>query len=257
VEGAIEFEIKRQIELIEKGEKVIQETRGWDEVKGKTFSQRVKESANDYRYFPDPDLPKLSVTMSEEFSHSRLNEELPQLPLEKRVKYKDLGLSREQSEILVSDFRLGTFFDSVLMHTGSDADVAKLVSNYLTSDLLPLFEERGFEAVTNSRTFSELMCMVAKDEISSRVAKDLLVEVVFEGKDPRDLATQRNLLQSSSVEDLYPLVDEIIRNHESVVLEYRAGKETALQFLVGQGMKLSKGSANPKMLLDLFKKRLS
>ena len=257
VEGAIEFEIKRQIELIEKGEKVIQETRGWDEVKGKTFSQRVKESANDYRYFPDPDLPKLSITMSEEFSHSRLNEELPELPVEKRVKYKDLGLSREQSEILVSDFRLGSFFDSVLIQADNNADVAKLVGNYLTSDLLPLFEKRGFEIVPNSKTFAELMSMVANDEISSRVAKDLLVEVVFEDKDPHNLATERNLMQSSSAEALHPLIDEIIKNHESVVAEYRAGKESALQFLLGQGMKLSRGSANPKMLMDLFKQRLS
>jgi aspartyl-tRNA(Asn)/glutamyl-tRNA(Gln) amidotransferase subunit B len=257
VEGAIEFEIKRQIELIEKGENVIQETRGWDEVKGKTFSQRVKESANDYRYFPDPDLPKLSVTMSDEFSYSRLNEELPELPVKKRLKYKDLGLSREQSEILISDFKLGTFFDSLLEHTRNSIDVAKLASNYLTSDLLPLIEERGPEAVLDSSTFAALMGMVAQAEISSRVAKDLLVEVVFESKDPHELAKERNLLQSSVAEDLYPLVDEIIKNHESVVLEYRAGKESALQFLVGQGMKLSRGSANPKMLLDLFKQRLS
>lgn len=256
VEGAIEFEIKRQIEIIEKGEKVIQETRGWDEVKGKTFSQRVKESANDYRYFPDPDLPKLSVTMSDEFSYSRLNEELPDLPLKKRIKYKDLGLSREQSEILVSDFRLGTFFDLVLTHVEADSIVAQIASNYVTTDLLPLLEQRSLDVVLDSKSFAELMCMVVMNEISSRVAKDLLPEVVFEGKDPHELATERNLLQNSSAEALYPLIDEIIKNHENVVVEYRAGKESALQFLVGQGMKLSRGSANPKMLLDLFKQRL-
>ena len=256
VEGAIEFEIKRQIELIEKGEKVIQETRGWDEVKGRTFSQRVKESANDYRYFPDPDLPKLSMTMSEEFPQSRISEELPELPEKKRLKYKDLGLSREQSEILVSDLSLGKFYDSVLVHKGGEAVVAKLVANYLTSDLLPLFEQRGFDTLLNSKTFAELMDMVQKNEISSRVAKDLLVEVVFEGKDPRDLAKERNLLQSSSEDALLPLVDQVVRQHEQVVMEYKAGKETALQFLVGQGMKLSKGSANPQVLLELFRKHI-
>ena len=256
VEGAIEFEIKRQVALLEEGGKVIQETRGWDEAMGKTFSQRIKESANDYRYFPDPDLPKLSVTMSDEFSLSRLSEELPELPIKKRLKYNDLGLSREQIEIIISNSTIGNFFESTLSYLNDDTAIAKLVGNYITTDLLPALENNDSHVVPDSRTFSELMLMVAHAEISSRVAKDLLSEVVFEGKNPRDLATLRNLFQSSSEEALVSLVDEILKNHEGVVLEYKEGKESALQFLVGQGMKLSKGSANPEVLLNIIKKKL-
>ena len=256
VEGAIEYETKRQIALIEKGEKVIQETRGWDEVKCRTFSQRIKESAHEYRYFPDPDLPKLSVALYEEFSQSRLNEEIPELPNKKRLKYSDLGLSREQIEILVSDFKLGSFFDKALKYANSDIVVSKLLGNYLTSDLLPYFESESSAAEPNAEMFVNLMRMVSNAEVSSRVAKDILLEVVFNAQNPYEVAKERNLLQSSSEENLYPLVDRIVAVHENVVREYKAGKESALQFLVGQGMKLSKGSANPKTLMDLFKKRL-
>ncbi|MFZ2252678.1 MAG: Asp-tRNA(Asn)/Glu-tRNA(Gln) amidotransferase subunit GatB [Minisyncoccia bacterium] len=257
VEGAIEFEIKRQIEAIEKGEKVIQETRGWDEVKGKTFSQRIKESANDYRYFPDPDLPKLNVTLSEELSVSSLSETMSMLPNEKRSKYSDLGITREQIELIISDIEVDNFFNNALNAASSNSESAKLIANYLTSNLFPLRTESVSMSTWNYTNFVELIKMIKNNEINSRVAKDMLVDVVLDGQDPKKIATERGLLQTSTDEALLPIVTSLIESNPAVVEEYKNGKESALQFLVGQGMKLSKGSANPKVLLELIRKQLS
>lgn len=253
VEGAIEFEIKRQIESIEKGEKVVQETRGWDEAKGKTFSQRLKESANDYRYFPDPDLPKMNMTLSDDLSVSRLSETMPELPEIKRLKYSNLGLTREQVELIISDIDLDTFFKKTLCSISNSSDSSKLVANYLTSDLISL---RTSEIPVSSwypDMFGALVEMIRCNEVSSRVAKDLLNDVVILGGDPKTIASERGLLQTSTNEALLPMVTELIEQNPAVVAEYKNGKESALQFLVGQGMKLSKGSANPKVLLELIK----
>lgn len=252
VEGAIDYEIKRQIAAIESGEKVVQETRGWDEAKGKTFSQRVKESANDYRYFPDPDLPKLNLSLL-----SRIHENMPELPNNKREKYKDLGLTTEQIEVIIFNAEADNFFNKVVNELHEDSRAAKLMGNYLTTDILPLLDSENTWERANHQMFAALILMILEDKITSRVAKDLLKEVVFEGKDPLTLATERGLLQNTSSETLLPMVKEIIASNMKVVEEYKAGKETSLQFLVGQGMKLSKGSANPKILLELIKKSIN
>jgi aspartyl-tRNA(Asn)/glutamyl-tRNA(Gln) amidotransferase subunit B len=255
VEGAIEYEIKRHIELIEKGEKVIQETRGWDEVKGKTFSQRIKESANDYRYFPDPDLPKLNLTLSNEVSLSRIKEEMPILPEKKREKYKDIGLAREQIELIIGDLETDAFFNKAIVACEDNPKKVKLTANYLATDLFPLFATRGIN-MANPALFAELVDMVYEDKITSRVAKDLLAEVVFDGVSPSAVTEDRGLIQTHSDESLLPIVTELIANNQSVVDEYRNGKEASLQYLVGQGMKASKGSANPKVLAELIKKQI-
>ena len=257
VEGAIDFEIKRQIESIERGEKVIQETRGWDEVKGKTFSQRIKESANDYRYFPDPDLPKLNTTLSEELSVSSLSETMPMLPEDKRSKYNDLGITREQIELIISDIEVDSFFNKALEVASYNPESAKLIANYLTSNLFPLRAEGVSMNSWHYENFVELIEMIRSNEINSRIAKDLLADVVLMGQDPRKIATERGLLQTSSDETLLPIVISLIEANPQVVSEYKNGKESALQFLVGQGMRLSKGSANPKILLELIRKHLS
>ena len=252
VEGAIEYEIKRHIDVLERGEKIIQETRGWDEIKGKTFSQRVKESANDYRYFPDPDLPKLDITKINELSSEQLLASMPILPSEKREKYRNLGLTIEQIEIIISDMEVDTFFDRAVDGVGHNPQDSRLLANYLITDLLPLVSEHGIQNC-HAEQFVKLVRMIKDDKITSRVAKNLLSEVVIEGEDAENLATERGLLQSNSHEALIPLVVQILEENVGVVAEYKAGKESALQFLVGQGMKLSKGSANPKLLIELFK----
>ncbi len=257
VEGAIAFEIKRQIDALERGEKLVQETRGWDEAKGKTFSQRVKESANDYRYFPDPDLPKLDLTKSERLSVSRIQETMPLLPTEKREKYRNLGLTIEQTEIVIAQSPIDNFFSRIVESAQSDMEISRLAANYLITDLLPRVSSIDVLVSAHAEYFASLMQMLKDGKITSRVAKDILLEVVIEGNDPVALATERGLLQNNSEEGLVEVITAVIDANPTVVADYKAGKEASVQFLVGQGMKLSKGSANPKVLLELFKKHLS
>lgn len=253
VEGAIEYELKRQIELLEQGGKIIQETRGWDEAKGKTFSQRVKESAHDYRYFPDPDLPKLSIDKE---VVSRITEAMPELPGKKREKYKELGLTIEQTEIIISDISTDNFFRRGVEILTGDREMVRLFANYLVTDLLSILKQGGNIESCSSESFAKLIVMLKEERITSRVAKDLLREVVLEGLDPEKLAGERGLIQNDSKEVLSAIVERIIRENEGVVAEYRAGKEASLQYLIGQGMKLSKGSANPKVLAELIREKL-
>ncbi len=246
VENAILFEVKRQVELLERGERVMQETRGWDENKFKTFSQRKKESANDYRYFPDPDLPKLDL--SKVTLLSRIRETMPELPDKKRAKYKDLGLSREQIETIIGRTVLVEFYEGVLVLTNSEKDESLLAANYLTSDIVPLLQTHGKLNIDFAPHFVALVRMLRKGSINSRTAKDLLPEVVFAGLDPESLVRERGLLQNSSEDEIVRIVTEVISNNESVVSDYKAGKTSVLQFLIGQGMKIGKGSANPEVL---------
>ncbi len=255
VEAAIEYEVKRQVELIERGEKVIQETRGWDENKGKTFAQRIKESANDYRYFPDPDLPKLNVQASPSISLSRLRENMPELPEIKRLKYTNLGLSIKQVEMIVSNSELDVFLTEC-MQSINDDKVIRLAANYLTTDLIPLLNSRS---ITNASigNFVALIGLISEGKITSRVAKDILSEVVFDGKDPIILVTERGLLMDNSSDSLTDAVTQIIKENPAVALEYKNGKEAALQFLVGQGMRITKGSADPSLLRTLLHEQIN
>jgi len=249
VEASIIYEVKRQTNCIEKGESVVQETRGWDEQKGKTVSQRIKESAEDYRYFPDPDLPKLEI--------SRLKVDLPELPGKKRLKYSNLGIARKQIEVIISDTKLRNFFDMLVMEDLTNTQVI-LAGNYLTSDIQALLAEDDTLTLENAHrdTFIALITLVDGGTINSRVAKDLLREVVFEGKNPEKIAAERGLLQKSSEDELTKIVEEILIEHPAVVEEFKSGKEEALQFLVGQGMKATRGSANPTMLVELLRKQI-
>ena len=253
VEGAIAFEIDRQIKLLEEGGELIQETRGWDEVNLRTFSQRVKETAKDYRYFPDPDIPKIQI------NPSLLSEIMPKLPNEKREIYQNLGLTRDSVELIISDMEMDSFFSSLveggLLQT---PEAVKLAANYVTSDLVALLAADTALKLSTLPTaaFAELMNMLAGNEINSRIAKDLLPELFSAQKLPRELATERNLLQISDASALESIIKEIIEANPTVAAEYKAGKEASIQFFVGQGMKATRGSANPTLLLESFKKAL-
>lgn len=257
VEGAIAYEIERQIATLEKGEKLAQETRGWDEVKLRTFTQRSKETAKDYRYFPDPDIPKLKVDEYSAFDKTRLAEIMPELPEEKRKKYEDIGLSNNQIELIIANKNLDEMF-AVLVNEadlGATPEVLKAASNYLTSDALALLQQ-GKSMLLSAKHFATLMKMVVADSINSRVAKDLLTEIFETDVDPQVLAKERGLLQASDPAALQPVVDAVIAAHGGVVAEYVGGKDASLQFLVGQGMKQSRGAANPGVLAELFRKTL-
>ena len=255
VEKAIAYEIKRQIEVLEGGGKVAQETRGWDEGKQETFSQREKESSHDYRYFPDPDLPKLKLSEISEFSPEILNKEMPELPWNKRSRLvKDYGLKGEAAELFVQNTELGAFFESV--SAGRTPDFIKLASNYITSDLLALLKEKTGNIFSNVGGFIKLMEMIVSRKLSSRGAKDILLIMHSEGGDPEEIAESRGLKQESNEEKLREIVEKIVSENSEAVAQFKSGKESAIQFLVGQGMKEAKGSANPQVLKTLFLEKL-
>lgn len=248
VEQAIDFELKRQKEVLEKGEKVIQETRGWDELKGVTFSQRLKESSHDYRYFPDPDLPKLRLSQINEFSN--LHETLPELPAAKRARLTSLGLKAEDVELLVSDLILGQWFDQVVTSLSPESLILTAV-NYTTSDLQSALKTGA--KLPDPAHFAELISLVGSGEISSRGAKDILAVMLKDGGAPREIAQAKNLFQSSDTDALGKIIDQVIADNAAVFADFKSGNDKVLQFLVGQGMKVSGGSANPQLLADLFK----
>ena len=258
VEAAIAYEIKRHTEALKKGETLRQETRGWDENKNKTFVQRSKETAKDYRYFPDPDLPKIDTARHSIFSSTLLAEKIPTLPNKIRKYYNNIGLTSLQIETLLANSELNAFFEEVIKDNPSKEFVV-LAANYTTSDLISLLNSVD-TAVTVSDLkvayFSELISLVESKKIGSRVAKDLLPELFSASYGPLQIATERNLLQVSDTSSLEPIIQEIIAENPTVAEEYKAGKEAVLQFLVGQGMKKTKGSADPAILKDLLIKTL-
>jgi aspartyl-tRNA(Asn)/glutamyl-tRNA(Gln) amidotransferase subunit B len=258
VERAIAYEIQRQSALIDSGGKVVQETRGWDEGKQETFHQRFKEGSADYRYFPEPDLPKLVLSEVPEFSHTVLKESLPELPWVRRARYTELGLKSEDVAFLVSTNERSTFFDAVLTEIANDTELIALASNYITSDLAGYYAKSGdleYAHVT-PRAFVELLRMVTESKLSSRGAKDVLALMASKGGEPAVLAKEKGLMQIADTEALRVVVQAVIAEHAGVADEYRAGKDAALQFLVGQAMKASKGAGNPGILRELFVQEL-
>jgi len=252
-ERAVEYEIKRQSALLEEGGKVKQETRGWDEDTQETFSQRLKEGAADYRYFPEPDLPKLKINEIEEFK----NLALPELPWERRERYrKEYGIKDEDTETFVTNDLLGAFFENTAAALNGDAAKAKTAASYITSDIAGLIAKTGkpFELVPEM--FAALIEMVAAGAISSRGAKDILAEMYENGGDPKEIAEKRGLLQKSDEGELRAIIDKVIAANADAVENYKKGKESALQFLVGQAMKESRGSANPQVLKNLFVEKM-
>jgi aspartyl-tRNA(Asn)/glutamyl-tRNA(Gln) amidotransferase subunit B len=263
VERAIAFEIERQSDLLEKGEKVVQETRGWDENASKTFSQRAKESSHDYRYFPDPDLPKLVISEIPEFIADEIEKGMPELPWDKRARFiKDFKMTDKEAAVFVEAPAVGAYFESIIENAGP-IYISRLAINYILSDYLGLIKKdhgEDYESYINSiepSNFTNLMKMISENKVSSRGAKDLLV-LMYKGdkREPLAIAGEKGLLQKSDEGELESMAKEIIAKNPSVVADYKAGKLVALQFLVGQGMKLSKGSANPEILKKVFLKEL-
>lgn len=251
VERAIAFEIERQSALLAKGGEVVQETRGWDEDRDVTFGQRVKEGSADYRYFPDPDLPKLVLSGIPALAEETIRASLPELPWERRARYESLGLKEEDAHHLASSVEDGAFFDAVLAEIGSDARAIASAANYLISDVA------GEYGKLTPRAFGELVRMIKGDEISSRGAKDVLAFLRSEGgESARETAEAKELLQVSDVESLRATVTEVVAAHKEVAEEYRQGKENVLQFLVGQAMKATKGAGNPGVLRELLVEEL-
>jgi aspartyl-tRNA(Asn)/glutamyl-tRNA(Gln) amidotransferase subunit B len=261
VERAIAFEVERHIYALEHGEKLVQETRGWDETKEVTFSQRAKEDSHDYRYFPEPDLPKLWLSKIPELLPQTIKATLPELPWDKRARLSKLGLKPEDVEVFVRQLNWGKYFENIVGNN-SDSKFVQTVTNYITSDLAGLVKADTTADISiidlNSKipteNFTKLITMISEGKISSRGAKDLLKMMYEGGGDPEALAGEHDLLQKSDEGHLTAVAQEIINNNPTVVADYKSGKESALQFFVGQGMKATKGSGNPAVLKTIFEK---
>ncbi|MFH0712504.1 MAG: Asp-tRNA(Asn)/Glu-tRNA(Gln) amidotransferase subunit GatB [Candidatus Jorgensenbacteria bacterium] len=259
VHGAILYEIKRQEKLLDEGKKVIHETRGWNDGKGITVTQRVKEEAHDYRYFPEPDLPPLELA---KFNLDGLKGEIPELPEAKRHRFvKEFGFNLADVEVLIEDEKIADFFEEAASELKSQLPITnyQLLFNYFTSDLKGLMNEKGIGIDGIKITpehFAHLAVMVESGELSSRLAKNLLIKMFETGADPEALKKEEKLEFIGNEKELKLLAEEIIGKNLKAVEDYKKGKEGAIQFLVGQVMAKTRGQADPEALRKLFKKLL-
>lgn len=264
MERAVAYEIERQIAVIERGENVVQETRGWDENKQQTFAQRAKEGSADYRYFPDPDLPSLRLSEIEEYDTEMLRKTLPELPWQRRGKYTAMGIKPDDADLYVRNTRVGAFFEEVIAVWGGTGDRVLLASNYIANDLVSLLRgsdtrdtEIHADIPISATHFSKIIEMLTDKKISSRSAKDILSICLADSRDPEVIASEHGLFQMSGAEQLSKIVSDIVEANPVVVSEFKAGKTSALQYLVGQGMKASKGAADPALLATLLQEAVA
>lgn len=257
VEGAIRYEVERHIALIEEGGEVVQETRGWDEGKLETFSQRKKENAHDYRYFPDPDLPKLYL--SKLFDIEALRKEIPEMPASRKTRLITSGVKEDLAEIIIADPSTAMYFDEITQ--GKDSTFVVLASNYLVADIFGLLKKDGKDLVAHNfpshTSFTTLLQMIQANELSSRGAKDLLPFMLTDKNlDVQKEASNKGLIQKNDPELLKKIVDEVITENPTQVADYKNGKESMFMFFVGQCMKKSKGAGNPGLFQELLKAAL-
>ncbi|MDX5151583.1 MAG: Asp-tRNA(Asn)/Glu-tRNA(Gln) amidotransferase subunit GatB [Acidiferrobacterales bacterium] len=254
IEKAIEFEVERQIDVIESGGKVVQETRLYDSVKDQTRSMRSKEEANDYRYFPDPDLPPLVV---DEELVEQVKATLPELPEAKRHRFiEEYALSEYDAGTLTDSRELADYFENTVKASGAEA---KLVANWIMGDLSSLLnrhEKSIADSPVSVDMIAGLLTRIADNTISGKIAKDVL-EAMWNGEGDADAVIEkRGLKQITDTGAIEAIVDEVIANNPDQLADYRAGKDKLLGFFVGQVMKASKGKANPAQVNELLAKKL-
>jgi len=256
---AIEYEIKRQSEVLDSGAEVTHETRGWDDIKQKTVSQRSKEEAHDYRYFPEPDLPSIDTSI---FDLEKIKIELPEMPKQKRERLaKEYGLNEKQTETLVGEPKLAQYFEEAVSELKEKNPEAKItgVFNYLTSDLTGLMNEAGvgFEDLKiDPEHLAHLALLIETGKIGSRQAKDVLRKMFETGLDPEDIVKSEGLETVSDASELEKVVKEVLEKNPKAVEDYKKGKTASLQFLVGQAMGRLKGRGNPEALGKIFEEAL-
>ena len=260
VERAIAFEIERQIKAIEKGEAIVQETRGWSDATQKTFSQRAKESSHDYRYFPDPDIPKMDISNIAEFAPENIKKEMPELPWEKRARFiGSFGMTDKEAHMCVDNPKISAYFEAVASSLSGDTSKIRLATNYILSDYVGLIKkdrgediESGIDQIP-ATDFAGLIQIVSKGDVSSKGAKGVLaILYASKGGDAASVAKENGLVQTHDEGAIRKAVGEIIAQNPNVVADYKAGKAVALQFFVGQGMKATKGAANPELLKKII-----
>ncbi|PLX28126.1 Asp-tRNA(Asn)/Glu-tRNA(Gln) amidotransferase subunit GatB [Candidatus Parcubacteria bacterium] len=269
VEKAINFEIKRQIEALEDGEKLVQETRGWDENKAVTVSQRTKETSADYRYFPEPDIPPIKFEASE---IEAIKAKLTEMPPEKKVRFiEQYDFDADTAEILVADKQIANFAENTISElrawidsNGDDWErqkkkLAKTASNWLTSELFKYIKADGMEVIKKitPENFAELITLIYQGKINSSAGQTVLEKMATDGGDPSNIVEELGLEQIDDEAELEKTIQNILDQNASQVEEYKSGKENVIQFFVGQTMSATKGKANPKKVIEILKKLLS
>ncbi len=258
VHDAVKYELARQEEAIRAGEKITQETRGWDEVKQKTVSQRSKEQAHDYRYFPEPDIPPFETAV---FGLGALRDSIPELPAQKRMRFAaEYGLDEKQADALVGEPATANYFEEAVSEFRaeiSEGNIATLY-HYLTSDLRGLMNQSGVTFVdvkVDPEHLAHLAMLIERKKITSRQAKDMLAKMFENGADPEEIMKSENI-GISDIDEVEVVVLAVIAEHHAAVADYKKGKTVSLQFLIGQAMARLKGRARPDMLKEIFEKNL-
>ena len=249
VKRALEYEIERQMKIIKEGGEVVQETRHFNESDGKTYSMRGKEEAEDYRYFPDPDLPPLVLT---DEIIKRTKEEIGELPNDVRKRLKEFSLSEKEVETLVGNIYLKDFyFESLKVFNNP-----KAISNWLLTEVLGVMNEKGLKELPfTPKDFASSVKMFSEGKISSKILKKI-IKKLFEGKKFKEIIEKENILPITSREEIRKFVLEVLKENEKVVNDYKRGKENALTFLIGQVMRKTKGRADPKILREVLLEEL-
>ncbi len=250
---AIEYEIDRQIDVLEEGGVVEQETLRWDDVSGKTFSMREKEDAQDYRYFPEPDL--VAIKLSEEYIQN-IKDNLPELPESRKQRYlNEYKLSEKDANIITSSKYLSDLFEKATKTCNNP----KAVNNWIISDISRILNETETEPIEipfDAQQLGKLVILIDKGTISSSIGKKVLVELFENPRDPEEIIKEKGWIQISDEEAIKEIVLKILEANPQSVADYKAGKDRALGFLVGQAMKETKGKANPQMLNKMFLEEL-
>ena len=245
----IDYEIERQIDVVENGGVVTQDTLRWDDVSGKTFVMRTKENADDYRYFPEPDL--VAIKLSTEYIEN-VKKSLPELPESRYDRYlNEYKLSEKDAKILVSSKYLSNLFEEA----GKICGNYKAVSNWIISDISRILNEKEMEPNQipfEAKQLANLVSLIDKGTISSKIAKDVLEEMFENPREPEEIIKEKGWIQISDEGEIKKIVQEILEANPQSIADYKAGKDRALGFLVGQAMKATKGKANPQMLNKMF-----
>ena len=268
VEKALDYEIERQTKILKSGKKIIQETRGWDEIRGVTVSQREKEEAHDYRYFPEPDLPPLHFKKEE---IDKIRVEIPELPQQKRERLaKEYQLDERSIEIFVNNKDFGEYFEKVIselnqwikeiemkreIKRNQFSQLVKLSSNYLITDLRGLLKGEVFkeeEILITPENFAEFITLIYEGKISSKIAKEVLSEMFSTGADPSQIIEEKGLTLIIEEREIEKIIKEVISKSQKAVLDYKRGKESALQYLIGQIMNQTKAKVHPELTRKLL-----
>ena len=251
---AIDYEVERQIDVIENGGKVTQETLRWDDVSGKTFPMRDKEDAQDYRYFPDPDL--VAIKLSEEYIENIKNN-LPELPESRKQRYlEEYKLSEKDANLITSSKYLSDLFEQATAICNN----AKAVNNWIISDISRILNETEMEPIQipfDSKQLAKLVILIDKGTISSSIGKKVLVELFENPRDPEEIIKEKGWIQISDEGAIKEVVLKVLEANPQSIADYKGGKDKALGFLVGQAMKETKGKANPQMLNKMFLEELN